>query len=112
MAQEAKPVGEPIKMYKGKDTTTAYGPAAMGALLRAGWQVGEPRQVAAHVTDDYGNDLTPAPAMDEAPTPAAHPTKKRAGEYGTAAGTQRVVDKAKLREVKEERVKDKRDGVL
>ena len=48
------------------------------------------------------------PARDQARTPDPKPVKKRAGEYGSGPGTQRTVDKAKLREVKQERAKDKR----
>lgn len=99
-------MGEPIKLYKGKDTTTAYGPNAMGALLRAGWQMEPP------AAEGEQPQAAPLPAMDAEPQAAPVVTKKRAGEYGTGPGTQRVVDKAKQAEVKQERAKDRKDGVL
>ncbi len=95
-------MGEPVKLYRNDEETTAYGPNAMGALLRDGWQLTPPTAEP---------QAAPQPAMDAAPQAATVVAKKRAGEYGSGAGTQaNKVDKAKLAEVKKERAKDKKDG--
>ena len=49
-------MGEPIRLYKDGDTLTVYGPQHLAAALAEGWQ----RMAPTHVTDDYGNDATPA----------------------------------------------------
>ena len=95
-------MGEPIRLWRGSEEVTIYGQAAAASLVAQGWQVGpRPADVQPQAAPD-------APAMDEAPTPAAKPTPKRAGEYGSNVGTRtNVVDKTKQAEVKTERAKDK-----
>ena len=100
-------MGEPIRLWRGDEETTVNGRNEADALVAQGWAVG-PRPV--DVEPVKAADVLPA--MDEAPTPDPKPVKKRAGEYGAGAGTQRVTDKAKLAEVKEERAKARKDGVL
>ena len=96
-------MSEPIRLWRGDEETTVNGRNEADALVAQGGAVG-PRPV--DVEPVKAADVLPA--MDEAPTPDPKPDKKRAGEYGSGPGTQRTVDKAKLREVKQERAKDKR----
>lgn len=107
-------MGEPIRLWKGKEEVTVNGTAEAAALVGKGWQVGpRPADVEAPKAADVLANAQPAPpAMDAAPVAEEKPVKKHAGEYGTGPGTQRTVDKAKQTEVKRERAQDDKDGVL
>jgi hypothetical protein len=101
-------MGEPIRLWKGKEEITVNGVAEANALVAKGWQVG-PRP--ADVEPVKAADVLAA--ADPAPEPEPKPTPKRAGEYGSGPGTRtNKVDKTKQAEVKQERSKDKKDGVL
>ncbi len=99
-------MGEPIRLWKGKDEVTVNGRAEADALVAKGWQVG-PRPADAEPVKAADVLAAVEPVSAEAPAPEAKPVPKRAGEYGSGPGTQRVVDKAKQAEVKQERAEDK-----
>ena len=99
-------MGEPIRLWRGDAEVTVNGRAEADALVAKGWAVGprpapvEPVKAAAVL----------AAAQEEAPTPAPKVPPKRAGEYGSHAGTQtNVVDNTKQAEVKAEKA-EKAEG--
>ena len=98
-------MGEPIRLWRGKEEVTVNGLAEVDALVAKGWTVG-PRPA----------DVEPVKAADvlAAAAPASEPekpVKKRAGEYGQGANQPAtVVTKGKIAEVKQERAKDRRGG--
>ena len=96
-------MGEPIRLWKGKDEVTVNGRAEADALVAKGWTVG-PRP--ADVEPVKAADVLAA--MDAAPEAEPRPVKKHAGEYGQGAqaGPQTRVDKAKQAEAKQERKED------
>ena len=98
-------MGEPIRLWRGKEEVTVNGRAEADALVAKGWQVG-PRPA----------DVEPVKAADvlAAAAPVSEPekpVKKRAGEYGVGPNAPAtVVTKEKIAEVKAERAKDKEEG--
>ena len=98
-------MGEPIRLWKGKEEVTVNGRAEADALVAKGWQVGpRPADVEPVKAADVLAAAAPAPEPEK-------PVKKRAGEYGANVGTQTgVVTKEKQAEVKAERAKDKEEG--
>ena len=113
-------MGEPIRLWRGDDEVIVYGQHEANALVEHGWMVGPKPTEPKHVTmkevlanatrlqpaDDAAPEGEPQPASDAAPEPPAKPTRKRAGEYGSGAGTQRTVDKEQIAAVKAERTED------
>ena len=98
-------MGEPIRLWRGKEEVTVNGLAEVDALVAKGWTVG-PRP--ADVEPVKAADVLAA--ADAAPEPEK-PVKKRAGEYGVGANAPAtVVTKEKIAEVKAERAKDKEEG--
>ena len=106
-------MGEPIRLWRGKEEVTVNGRAEADALVAKGWQVGpRPADVEPVKAADVLADAQPvAPAHAPAPDPAPKPVKKKAGEYGVGANAPAtVVTKDKQAEVKAERAKDKEEG--
>ena len=94
-------MGEPIRLWKGKEEVTVMGRAEADALVAKGWMVG-PRPIDVEPIKAADALAAAQPAHAPAPEPEK-PVKKKAGEYGTGAGTQRTVTKAQQAEVKAER---------
>ena len=97
-------MGEPIRLWRGKEEVTVNGHAEADALVAKGWTVG-PRP--ADVEPVKAADVLAA--ADAAPEAPPRPVVKRAGEYGTGpqSGPETPVTKAKQAEVKAERKEDK-----
>lgn len=99
-------MGEPIRLWRDGEERTVYGRAMMEALIVEGWTTEAPRPelpVMSFVAPPAGGIPQPVGAeAPQAPAPAK-PAKRRGGEYGAGAGTQRVVDAEKIAEAGAER---------
>ncbi len=105
-------MGEPIRLWRGKEEVTVNGRAEADVLVAKGWMVGpRPADVEPVKAADVLADAQPvAPAHAPAPDPAPKPVKKKAGEYGVGSQPATVVTKDRQAEVKAERAKDKEEG--
>lgn len=100
-------MGEPIRLWRNGEERTVYGRALAETLIVEGWTTEAPRH-----DGQFGApaEEMPQPVGAEAPqAPApAKPAKRRGGEYGVGAGTQRVVDAEKIAEAGAERKEEGR----
>lgn len=98
-------MGEPIRLWRNGEERTVYGRALVAALIVEGWTTEAPRPElpvvppAEEMPQPVGAEAPQAPA----PAKPAKPAKRRGGEYGAGAGTQRVVDAEKIAEAGAER---------
>ena len=104
-------MGEPIRLWRNGEERTVYGRALVAALIVEGWTTEAPRPelpVMSFVAPPAGGMPQPVGAeAPQAPAPAK-PAKRRGGEYGVGAGTQRVVDAEKIAEAGAERKEEGR----
>ena len=101
-------MGEPIRLWRGKEEVTVNGRAEADALVTQGWMVG-PRPADVEPVKASDALAVAQPVGDAAPEPEPRPVIKRVGEYGQGAqsGPETPVTKAKIAEVKAEKAKDK-----
>ena len=104
-------MGEPIRLWRNGEERTVYGPAMVEALIVEGWTTEAPLPELPVVSSVVSSaEEMPQPVGAEAPQAPApvKPAKRRGGEYGAGAGTQRVVDAEKIAEVGAERKEEGR----
>lgn len=100
-------MGEPIRLWRNGEERTVYGRALAETLIVEGWTAEAPRHELSGVS--FAEEMPQPLAADAPQAPApAKPAKRRGGEYGVGAGTQRVVDAEKIAEAGAERKEEGR----
>ena len=100
-------MGEPIRLWRDGEERTVYGRALVAALIVEGWTAEAPRPELPVAPPAGGMPQPVGAEAPQAPAPAK-PAKRRGGECGVGAGTQRVVDAEKIAEAGAERKEEGR----